>query len=336
MALKRGLTTVLGSVLAVFLLYLAFRNVDGPGLKKQLGTVGLPVLLAMVSLSVAGLFCRGWRWFLLLARPIASREFWALQRALAVSYAVGNLASRFGEVVRIGMARSETKRAISALTGTVVLDRLIFDGLAFGIMLGSGLLLNREALVSAFPQAPVLVWSLSMLVLGGGMALFWLALAPKSVLQLLRWMRLDRIPKVGPILLNLIGQTSEGLRVLTSPRFLLRAFLVDVLVWFLPFAYFCLVLWVFEVEAPLAEIWFVFSLTVVGVLIPSPGGLGSYHLMVTLGLTQILGVDTEKSAAIALVSHGVNYLTLFAVGLPAWWMSRLAVKRRGVQAEIVR
>lgn len=336
MALKRGLTTAFGSILAVVLLYVAFGNVDGQGLKRQLGVVALPALLAMIGLSLTGLLARGWRWYLLLARPTREGEFWAIQRALAVSYAVGNLVSRLAEVVRIGMARSETRRSISALTGTVVLDRLIFDGLAFGLMLGSGLLLNRKALVTAFPQAPVLVWGIGGIILIGALGLFWLALAPRSVRRFLSWLHLDRIPKIGPFLVTVVDQASAGLSVLANPRFLFGAMAMNAVVWLLPFVYFCLVLAVFDVSAPLTEIWFVFSLTVVGVLIPSPGGLGSYHFMVTLGLTQILGLDAEKTAAIALVSHGVNYLTLFVVGLPAWLISRMAVKRNEHQAEVVR
>lgn len=333
---KRHITTLLGSILALILLVITFYRVDLHGLKAQLAAMSFPTLAAMIALSLAGLFFRGVRWWLLLARPVEKREFWAIQRALAISYAVGNVISRLAEVVRIAVAKSETERDVGALTGTVVLDRLLFDGMTFGLMLGSALLWNRNLLISLLPGSLAFVWAFGSILLLGCAGLLCLAFKPHWIQRTCDIFRLFQIPFFGPLLLKAIEQISGGLKVLTQPKYLIAAACCNGIVWLLPYLYFILVLAAFEVDVTLGQAWFIFSLTVVGVLIPSPGGLGSYHLMVTLGLTHLLHVSDEKAAAIALLTHGVNYLMLFIAGLSSWLLSRRSQKQANQENELVR
>lgn len=333
---KRDISTFLGFVLAIYLFVLAFRNVAWSELRIHLMAMDMNTLAFMVALSVAGLFFRGIRWWLLLARPVARHEFWGIQRAMAVSYAVGNVVSRLAELVRIVIAHQETRRDIPALTGTVVLDRLVFDGAAFGLMLLLALGFNREALISLLPEALPFVKVLFLLLIAGTAGLLLTAFSPSLVKGVLEVLRIQSIPKIGTALIAWVDKMHQGLQVLARPKYLVLASLVNGFVWFLPFYYFIIALHAFGVEASYLDMGFVFILTVVGVLIPSPGGVGSYHFMVTLGLTGLMHLDPNRAGAFALVTHGVNYGVLFLVGLPCFFLSRKAVNRRMIVEETVR
>lgn len=332
---KNKLVTIFGFIVAIVLVMFTFQGVQWSVLKAQVFSLNPMATLLMIALSLAGLFGRGCRWWLLLARPVKPPEFWAIQRAMAVSYAVGNVLSRLAEVVRIAIGCAETKRPAGEMTATVVVDRLIMDGSAFGFMLLLALGWNREKLVNLLPEAIPFITLFMIVLLVGCLGLLLLAFRPDWIIRLMKWMRIDRIPTLGALGLQWVVQFHAGLQVFAKPKYLLASLVTNVVVWLLPFVYFLVALNAFGVESSMMDAWFIFSLTVVGVLIPSPGGVGSYHFMVTLGLTHWMGLPQDLSVAIALVTHGINYLVLFCVGLPAWWLSRKAVIDHKSSAQVV-
>jgi hypothetical protein len=53
--------------------------------------------------------------------------------------------------------------------------------------------------------------------------------------------------------------------------------------------------------------WIVMSISAIGVVIPTPGGTGSYHVLATSALVLLFGFGHDISLAYAVLTHGISY-----------------------------
>jgi glycosyltransferase 2 family protein len=68
-------------------------------------------------------------------------------------------------------------------------------------------------------------------------------------------------------------------------------------------------------------------LLAIGIAVPTPGGIGSYHYACQLGLTRFFDVAENSAAAVALVSHALTFIPITILGVFLLWREGLnAVK----------
>ena len=303
-------STLVGLVVAFGFLYLTFKTTDLRGLWQHIAEIGLFQTCALFGFCLLMMLTRGVRWWYLFPRPLAKGELWAAQRALALCYGVNNIASRVGEVVRVLYLRRDTKRGFGSIASTVVADRLLFDFLMIASFFGLTLVLFREEILTHFPaMEQAFVVFLAGVVLGIGGLLF-LALKPALFKNLSVRFRLTRIPVLGSRIENLIDQLSVGLGVVSRPGPFAAVFVANIGIWGLAVIYYWWVLRLFGIDPDFATLVLVFTVSSLGLLLPSPGGLGTVHYFMTIALTQYLGVAKTTAAATAAYCHGINYLAL--------------------------
>jgi len=112
------------------------------------------------------------------------------------------------------------------------------------------------------------------------------------------------------------GRTfAEGLAVVRRPSRLLMAMAWSVVVWLL----ICAQLWViaraFEIVLPFTGSFLITAMLVVGVAIPTPGGVGGSHEAFRLGVTSFYGADNNAAVGAAIVQHAVNFVPITLLGL---------------------
>ena len=66
----------------------------------------------------------------------------------------------------------------------------------------------------------------------------------------------------------------------------------------------------------------------VGVAVPVPAGVGSYHFMYQLAVTSVFHVNRDVAAAAAIVTHAVSFLPISVLGVvylaqDGWTLARL-------------
>ena len=63
--------------------------------------------------------------------------------------------------------------------------------------------------------------------------------------------------------------------------------------------------------------WVFMTISAYGVLIPTPGGTGSYHIISIFVLSQLYSLSYEVSAAYAILTHFIQYVVfiLSTIGL---------------------
>jgi Lysylphosphatidylglycerol synthase TM region len=71
----------------------------------------------------------------------------------------------------------------------------------------------------------------------------------------------------------------------------------------------------FHVPAPMGAAFVATTFAVLGLMVPTPGGLGSYHVAVQFALTYFYGVAIGSASALALLAHAVSFVPITLIGL---------------------
>ena len=108
-------------------------------------------------------------------------------------------------------------------------------------------------------------------------------------------------------MLRILEQLAQALRVLVNVRELAETIGWTFLLWFSIAAANLLVLRAFDLDVGFTETIFVLGWSLVGSLVPTPGGAaGAFHAATATGLL-FLGVRKETAAALSIVLHLVDF-----------------------------
>jgi uncharacterized membrane protein YbhN (UPF0104 family) len=317
-----------GLLLGVLLLYLCFRNLDWRQFGTHLGRIPLLGHALMMVPILTGLFFRGWRWWYTLPDP-GRQEFWPAQRALACAYALNNLGPRFGEVARVVLLARRTARPPAQILSSVVLDRLVLDTAVLLAVLAAALLGARGPLEKVVPGASgALPPLLGLLLFALGSLLFCL-FQPERCLALIGLLGLDRFPRLAEVLRRWFGQLVSGLAILGAPRRYPLLILLTLAIWASYVLGFLLGLRLCAIWGDLAGLMLCYTMTLLGMVVPSPGGVGSVHALGSLGLVVLLGVEREAALAAITYIHGANFIAMLVLGLFAFMVEQRLLPRGG-------
>jgi hypothetical protein len=70
-----------------------------------------------------------------------------------------------------------------------------------------------------------------------------------------------------------------------------------------------------EIDLPFAGTFLLQLFLVVGVAVPTPGGIGSYHAAYRFGVTNFFGATNDQAVAAAIVVHAIAFLPVLVLGL---------------------
>lgn len=321
---------------ALLFLWFAFKNIDIDELWQQILLVNYYWLPVFILLLVLSHYIRAERWRLLLPDEFQKTNRSTLFAGVMLGYVVNNIIPRLGEISRPVYVSKKTGLKSGILIGTVVIER-VFDIIT----------LLCIAMVALFLLIKDLGTLESLLGLEGWSSAYYLFI-PLLIFILLLFIWLfykvilyidTHIDMQNPLLSKVItfGRSfSEGLislkRVKNWPLFLLLTmcmWLGYILMIYLPF-------YMIEMQAEFGlNFWDAVVLTVVssvGVTIPTPAGIGSYHLLIQQSLHVLYEVPLAKGLTYATVIHAVTILAVFIVGPIALWWDKTVTMKNSVEA----
>jgi len=76
----------------------------------------------------------------------------------------------------------------------------------------------------------------------------------------------------------------------------------------------------FEIPLPFGGSFLITAMLVVGVSLPTPGGVGGTHEAFRLGVTSFYGADNDAAVGAAILQHAVNFLPVTIAGV--WFLAR--------------
>lgn len=322
------------SLLAAVILWWFGRKLDWAGVRVALGRADWRLIALAIAFVFSTYLTRAFRWRALLkplAPQVSLRELFA---ATTVGFGAIFLVGRAGEVMRPAfLALRERRVSPSAAFVTIAVER-IYDMAAIVLMFAANLLVFHppEGDTARFAR-----------VREAGLILLALAVAGLVTLVLFRRYadfvvsRLERIfarlPRVvaraGGILTNLLTQLARSLGVLTDARSLLVTVGWTALLWgLIALANLC-VYRAFGLRFGLSETIFLLGWSLVGSLVPTPGGAaGTFHLATAAGLLTLGATRTgEEAAAVSIVLHLVLFGPAVFFGLYYFLRSDVSLAR---------
>jgi glycosyltransferase 2 family protein len=298
-------------LLASALLWWFGRNLEWAEVGRSLRNSD-PILLAVAVLiiSVAYLF-RAFRWGALL-KPLSAARFSDLFAATTIGFSGVFLIGRAGEFVRpVVLSMRDPRVRPSASLVTIVVER-IYDMSAVALMFAINLIWFKppSALDVSFERVRTAGWALLGATVLGIAFLIWFRAKSSLVIGFFErlfasWQFIPR--KLAKLVLGLLEQLAQALRVLVNVTELLETIGWTALVWFGIAAANLLVMRAFHLQVGLGETIFVLGWSLVGSLVPTPGGAaGAFHAATAAGLL-FLGVRKETAAALSIVLHLVDF-----------------------------
>ena len=294
----------LGSfVLAGVLLYLALRGVDLQAVTESLRTADYRWLVPLIGVLLASHLLRAWRWRLLLEALPPSREatpdgaraashvrLGTAFASLMVGYMVNYAAPRLGEVVRSAALSRRTSLPFTGVVGTVVVERIVDVAvLVLGLATVPFLLGDRLDTLEALFVAPVAdrLAGLPLAVLAG-LGVGFLALMGLVTWQLVRaqsesWFRRMWQQHARPLALSFSSGVATLVRSPHRAGLILSTLLIWGCYWLAAYFPFRLLGMTEPFGLAPADAWSLMLLGAIGVAIPSPGGVGSYHFITPSG-----------------------------------------------------
>lgn len=327
----KALNIILSVSAALLFLWVAFRNIDFIELWQQISLISyywLPFFLITLFLSH---FLRAERWRLLLPIEFENTERSTLFAGVMVGYVVNNIVPRLGEISRPIYVAKKTGLNSGNLIGTVVVER-IFDVvtmLVIAVIAIFWLIKDLGAFENLFGMGewsniyyflfPVVIFALFFSI----WVFYKLILYIDSSIEV-------RNPVLSKILT--FGKSfSEGLISLKNVRNWPKFIFLTITIWlgyilmvYLPF-------YMMQMQAEFGlNFWDAIVLTVassIGVSVPTPAGIGSYHLIIQQSLYLLYEVPLAKALTYATVVHAITFLAVFIIGpLALWWDKAITMK----------
>jgi uncharacterized membrane protein YbhN (UPF0104 family) len=71
----------------------------------------------------------------------------------------------------------------------------------------------------------------------------------------------------------------------------------------------------FDVDLPLRAAYLIVTMAVIGLAVPTPGGVGGFHKATQVGLTLFFGVGLNEATGIAIAYHAICFVPITIIGL---------------------
>jgi glycosyltransferase 2 family protein len=309
--IKKVFSYLFPLVLMVLFLYLAFKNIDFEKVINILKTISISWLLIYIFVWFFSHLARAYRWKIITHSVKEDISLLNLFGAIMVGYGVNCVVPRLGELYRGLFLGKWENISRTSMVGTIVLERVI-DVLVLGfsvlisVAIYSGDLLNDIS------------WLESTLYLG-----FFLIFVLIGFLFLLVKFK----EKFYNAILKFIGKFSvkgadglgrvfhlltDGFASLKGGKSFAKVAILSGTIMILYGLTAYIGFYILHMDklqnVDFSMAWIVMTISAFGVIIPTPGATGSYHLIVIAVLVGIFNFSNEISGAFALLTHAITYI----------------------------
>ncbi len=345
---NKYLRFIISILIAALFLWLALRDVSFQDLRLTMGKLTYFWLLPYLMVSLLSHYLRAERWKQLIEQEGVRASRMNLFSGVMLGYMVNYAVPRLGEVSRSVYVGNKEQISRTKLMGTVVLERLL-DLIVLLVMLLFVFvyLLSDYSVIVPLLGSDTVQWLQSLLSLNGALILGMLALASLAVMYLLY--RLFRvlgkwIPSLGQlfrVFSDISNKFMQGLLSIRGVKNWPLFILLSTAIWFcyvlmtyIPFTAFDLHT---EYGLGMREALVITVVSALGVTLPSPGGIGTYHWFVSRSLFLLFAVPETLGVAYAIVTHLVMMIIIL-VATPlllaankAGWHQKLRTSQGGQQ-----
>ena len=320
--------------LALAILWWFGRKLDWHEVRQAVSHAN-PYLLGLAALAISlAYFFRAARWGALLA-PLSPASLRNLYIATTVGFGAVFLLGRTGEVVRpVVLPMLDPKIRPSASFVTIMVER-IYDMIAVVLLFALNLLWFQPPVNAGVEFGRVRTAGMVLLLVAFA-GVFGLTQFRKKSKGAIGWIRKKLegrrfVPaRLTRAILSILEQLASALRVLVDARELAITVGWSAMVWIAIALAQLLVFRAFGLPFGITQTVFVLGWSLVGSLVPTPGGAaGAFHAATAAGLIS-LGVQRETAAAISIVLHIVDFGPALIFGI--YYIIRGDINLSGLRA----
>lgn len=334
---KIGVTLAIGG----FFLWLAFRNVKLYELWEYARKISFGWVLPFAVVAFISHYLRAERWRLLIEHDKKKLDRFTLFSGVMAGYLLNLVFPRLGEVTRPVYVAKREELSSSKLIGTIVLERAIdITTMAALMFVVSVYLITDPSLLNQIFGRETVDFFRSGIKIDG----FFLLLAAGIVMAGLiysGWKLFEFLGTKFEWMGHWLGRIRGLLKLfwegLASARKVKRWWLfilLTALIWtgytlmsYIPF-------WMFDMQSTVRDLTFLDALVItvisaIGITIPSPGGIGTYHYFVNQSLLILFKVKDPEGIVYATITHAamVFIVCLIAPGILA--IDKLRASKKG-------
>jgi uncharacterized protein (TIRG00374 family) len=317
---KKAIRIGVSLALMVVLLAIFLWNVDFKEVGRSLAGANLQMLITASLVAIFAYWLRSLRWKFIL-RPVGRVRLSSVLLTTAVGYAaLSLLPARMGDLIRPLLLARREKIPASASLASILTER-VFD-------LWSVVLFFLVFIIWP-PEMPNLdenarhsleVLSLSGYVVGAGLLIGTFILLGLFRYQE-RFVELLTRP-IGRIkaswrkpAANFFNHFLDGLRVLQRPRDLIITTAASIFMWYVICWQVRFTLLAFDIDLPLRAAYLIVTMAVIGLAVPTPGGVGGFHKATQVGMTLFFGIGLNEATGIAIAYHAICFVPITIIGL---------------------
>ncbi len=314
-------------VLALGLFAFFLSRVPLRDIGRQIAAASPAWLAATVLISLSTFVLRSIRWVWIL-RPVGRVPIVPAFRATSIGFAANTvLPARAGEIIRPAILARERGLPFPALLASIVFERIL-DAMSQLFFLGLALAGPTAASMGSFASGRIR-WVVAAIAAAAiGVALFavlWRAATERFLERVIRL-----LPEKFRSPVTTISHTFlDGFASLKSPRLALLVGGSSLFMWFIINVQIYCAMRAFGLELPLSAAFVVTTAAVMGLVVPTPGGVGGYHAAVQFALTTFFHVPVAAATGVALLAHAISFVPISLIGFAFFAASPM--RRKGLQ-----
>jgi glycosyltransferase 2 family protein len=312
-----NLRTAFVSILALALVVWFLSHANIVEVWSEVRRARVDLLIVGFVFVMATYWTRAIRWQYLLS-PVGPTRFRTVLRTTVIGFAaLAILPARVGDVLRPYLLARREGLATTATLATVVMERVL-DLIAvlallaiyvWGFAGGSPL---PDRLLNPVKVSAALAAAVSVVV----MVVMWvLATHPERIGKLAATAARVLPGRLSERVGQLASTFSGGFAATRNPRALLLAVIWSFPLWLAIAAEAWAVTVAFGIDMPFAGTFLLQALLVIGVAVPTPGGVGSYHEAYRIGVTTFFGAPNDRAVAAAIVTHAISFVPVVLLGV---------------------
>ena len=308
----RGLINFIISIgLAALFLFIAFHGVNLGEVFTLVSQASIFWLVVFAFSTMAAHYIRAVRWKIILhsVKPDASMKH--IFGSLMIGYGVNCVTPKLGEVTRAIMLGKWEGLSRTSMFGTVIVERVI-DIVSLGFAVLVSAFIWRENLYSIFPWLETSLYLSAFIMLAIILTIYFSVRFKERfygiIVKLFERFSIKWAEKIGYVFEMLI-QGFTSLKGFNNYLFTI-ILTVAILMFYALSSYLGFLMVGLDKLQPVTyEMgWVIMSISAIGVIIPTPGGTGSYHALAKSTLVLLFGFGETISAAYAFLTHAVSYV----------------------------
>lgn len=307
---KTALNTIVFLTLGGFLFYWAIGKEDTSSIWAEIQNADLKWIAVSMACGILSHLARALRWNLLL-EPMGYRASAAASfHAVILGYLVNMALPRVGEITRPAALGKVENIPFNKLVGTVVVERVV--DLLITLLIAIAIFFVQFDIIYDFFSSLFADFEGSSAIIYGAIAIIGISLL-FFVYKKREWFyALPIINKFKSFIEGLL----DGMKTIFALKQKGLFIFYSLFIWVM---YFCMPFFVFYALEGTAHLGFSAGLTVLlfgtaAMIVPVPGGVGTFEVMVPAGL-KLYGIGAVIASSYALIAHAIQFIVIIGVGI---------------------